>query len=649
MPPGSRRPSTSHQKPSGSMVRQHSSRSAAVQDPIMPTPETQDLYNRWREMEDQLTAESLSQIPNDHAAFLYPPSPSQATTHSQTSTAYSIAQSMDDTDARDPSRPDKPKRGRQGPLTGPKKLKTNLMRKLKACKECRERRVECTHRNLTLFEQEYQRRKQARAAADQEINIGPHNLQATLPSQDAPSQQRLGHEADFDGIGTGQIQLSDPSLNPSGRILGGSEDAHTETDLLQDNRIRVRPYVAALLSSFEGTGLPTSTSLPASTHTAAYTATPFMTLTPPQPVDQDKLIGRQRAPRSREWVCHGSCGEFRTCIQPFTDLSSLTRHFRDSHAQFSDQWFSWSCAMCKLDVAETFPEVPPSEPCPQCRDPEPYTWLRCCWGKVANPSAGPQPSFPSRVPSRDGSSSNPSSWTNFSFLGPSGGRYGYSPTMSSSGSLWGYFYRSGGGGGVGQAYYASSPKVPPPTMMGARSLASSSSCARPTLPLLAYFWPLSSRSSSSGTGRPDSKPSSLARRVCPAAVVLAVVALAPLLGRWASPPGSPTLPGDVGIGVVAAERALSGIARSAAHDGDDDDDDDDLRPGIPELSMACIAAGLVASWVFWHVRDRWCGRGRPSRWWGPPPPGEAGQLEPEFEPNPPAPAPARVRVQVQVR
>jgi len=150
MPPRLKRKFKSDQELSGRMAPQFSSREA-VQYRLhpVPTPETQDLYNKFREEEERqptLTSESLQQIQPGTTGFLQPPSPSQPSVSSPSpshhSATHSISRDMggmgldEQTRARPNRRP-----GRNGPLSELKKRKTALMRKLGACDECRERRV----------------------------------------------------------------------------------------------------------------------------------------------------------------------------------------------------------------------------------------------------------------------------------------------------------------------------------------------------------------------------------------------------------------------------------------------------------------------------------------------------------------------------
>ncbi|KAL2150075.1 hypothetical protein VTH82DRAFT_7751 [Thermothelomyces myriococcoides] len=83
------------------MMRQHSrgSRSSGDQIPVQPTPDLQEIYNEMRELEEQLTEqltrESLSQVPDGRAAALCPSSPSQATTPSLAETPVTSAESAE--------------------------------------------------------------------------------------------------------------------------------------------------------------------------------------------------------------------------------------------------------------------------------------------------------------------------------------------------------------------------------------------------------------------------------------------------------------------------------------------------------------------------------------------------------------------------
>ncbi len=121
----------------------------------VPTAEQQEAYNLMRQIEDEepqpldarLLLQNASGGSNDeHADFLQPPTPSQATTSpgspSCASTTHSITRDFDGVDiGSEEPRSKKRRSGRQGPLTRLDRAKAALKRKLGACPECRTRKV----------------------------------------------------------------------------------------------------------------------------------------------------------------------------------------------------------------------------------------------------------------------------------------------------------------------------------------------------------------------------------------------------------------------------------------------------------------------------------------------------------------------------
>jgi hypothetical protein len=143
MPQGSKRKYTSYREPSDPMAPRAETTTGRV---VVPTVETQELYNKWRRAHDEgLNEESLRQVQNMHSSHLQPPSPSRATSSrspSNASTTYSVSHAMGEMDVGDQkSQTGKKKPGRRGPLNPIKQLRANLMRKIGACSECRDRRV----------------------------------------------------------------------------------------------------------------------------------------------------------------------------------------------------------------------------------------------------------------------------------------------------------------------------------------------------------------------------------------------------------------------------------------------------------------------------------------------------------------------------
>lgn len=142
MPQGSKRKYTSYRDPSHRMASRTDTTTELL---VVPTAETQELYNKWRKADEEgLNEESLRQVQNMHASHLQLPSPSRATSSrspSNPSTTYSVSHAMGEMDVGDQSQTGKQKPGRRGPLTPIKQLRANLMRKIRACSDCRERRV----------------------------------------------------------------------------------------------------------------------------------------------------------------------------------------------------------------------------------------------------------------------------------------------------------------------------------------------------------------------------------------------------------------------------------------------------------------------------------------------------------------------------
>jgi hypothetical protein len=144
MPPRPSHPKrnfTSYQEGSGMVPGQTMNRPISLQRPI-PTPETQELYNKMRQREEW----DLLHAQDEQGDFLQPPSPSQATTMSRSpscaSTTHSVTRGVHDIEIDgDHSRPKKLRAGRHGPLSDSAKYRAALMRKLRACGSCRERKV----------------------------------------------------------------------------------------------------------------------------------------------------------------------------------------------------------------------------------------------------------------------------------------------------------------------------------------------------------------------------------------------------------------------------------------------------------------------------------------------------------------------------
>jgi hypothetical protein len=538
-------------------------RRVAPQGPIVPTRETQELYNKWRQEKERLTPESLSQVQDVQAGYLLPPSPSQRTTSSRSpscaSTTHSMTQGMDGLEVGNQQRTKKPKPGRQGPLSRVKQLRTNLMRKLGACDDCRERRVGCVHHDLSLFEAAYEA---AKREASQAINTASH------AAHGAPFQPRFGDSDDLTGVGVGQNHIGYPSPHLPGGTQGWTDDPYAD-DPLRTQQPRASPRLVSFLSAYNGSQPPASK--PSTQYPPAYTL---------QNV-RDVLIGKQVAPCSPEWICLGgssvsssslSSGGLGTCSQQFPDLDTLRHHFATCHTQFYGQIYTWRCNKCQHQVS--YPSG--TGFCANCGEPDASALEMWYWGHVNTPSG--LASLPGLITSQDDSPSGPSSWTSYSarYPGQSGG--GYNNSYMPSGGYNNSYMPSGGYGG-GQSYMAAHATTP------TESKHPTACCDKPTLtdyrkPLIADVWFRKFYPNSGGK-------TSLLRHVCPAAVVLAFFTVA-CIDHCVSPAPA----NHFGDGV---ELIVSSMLASIVHNG---------RVSIPQLSVVCIAAGLVVSWLFRHVRDR---------------------------------------------
>ncbi|GAB1312388.1 hypothetical protein MFIFM68171_02598 [Madurella fahalii] len=224
-----------YQEPSGTMPAQSSNRPLSSHRPRpIPTPETQELYNKMRQQEEW----DLLRRQNEQSGFLQPVSPSQATTASRSpscaSTTQSVTQAMNDMGVDgDQPRPKKARAVRHGPLPDAAKLRAALMRKLHACESCRGRKVKCSHFDLRLFEDEYQKSK-------------------------GTQTQPPPYVDDFDLFGVEQ----NPATFPAQSFSGEQDGAHLEIDnILQQTRnghTPVSPSPASPLYNFEGSRVTTA-------------------------------------------------------------------------------------------------------------------------------------------------------------------------------------------------------------------------------------------------------------------------------------------------------------------------------------------------------------------------------------------------------
>jgi hypothetical protein len=111
----------------------------------IPTPQTQVLYDAFRQLEDDVTSEQYLQRQDnsESLSLLQPPIP-EPQSPSCASTTHSLAHSLD----REPFSDDKPREPkqnahRQRPIGGAKRARASFMRRIGGvCEDCRRRRLQ---------------------------------------------------------------------------------------------------------------------------------------------------------------------------------------------------------------------------------------------------------------------------------------------------------------------------------------------------------------------------------------------------------------------------------------------------------------------------------------------------------------------------
>lgn len=142
MPMGLRPKFKLDEQPPGTVTNQSSDLGVGVLRRVMPTAETQAIYNEWRE-EQERTTYGLSRdgMRNGQISPLAAAQPtSTLPAPFLESTTHSVARALDDMGVEGPRPKYKGRPGRQ-PLPKVSKLRAALLRKIRACDDCRERRV----------------------------------------------------------------------------------------------------------------------------------------------------------------------------------------------------------------------------------------------------------------------------------------------------------------------------------------------------------------------------------------------------------------------------------------------------------------------------------------------------------------------------
>ncbi|KAL2259847.1 hypothetical protein VTK26DRAFT_6328 [Humicola hyalothermophila] len=556
------------------------SRGGGSQRPI-PTPETQELYNKMRREEEKRSFEERLPRDNDQSGFLGAPSLSQGTitspSPSHVSGTRSVTEAMNDMDVSSDQPRRRRKRARRcGPLPEVKKLKAALVRKIGACAACRERRVGCNHLDFSLFEEAYQESKQA-AHRDPDLDDPGHRA--------GPHQMRFSHSLDLFGIGG----VSNNILHSAQQ---GRDEAQVDFDPLPEAVQAQRPRPAFNPSSLYIFG--DSAAPMVGLDLRHRNGTRSQVAQPAEPI----AIGKQVISYGHRWACAwGSDGDIlpgldggrEACPCCFDSLDALQRHFQYYHAPFHEPWYLWQCTGCKFQSNYS------RGPCMSCGQ----NTLRELWRWAKRSNSSTSTSTPmGRVASEGGpySSTYPLAGTYPSpFAGQSGGGSFNHFTFN----FGGYGNGSGGSGQSYQHKTAANTSPPPPFKKAAvrgpanTPLSTAAACGsqhqEDTSDRCRGLLRLSSYSSDG-----------IIKFALPCAVLALTVLALLVVEAW------PFLfAGDRSWSCAAAGGLSCGV--------------DDALSGlqnVPELGVACVVAGLVASWLWRHVRFRLgetgIGRGEPA-------------------------------------
>ncbi|KAK4200131.1 hypothetical protein QBC40DRAFT_73636 [Triangularia verruculosa] len=398
-----------------------------------PSEETQELYNLWQQAEREVNLEDLRRL-NEPATFVGHEdflSPSQATSRSRsascTSTTQSVISGMSgvDLNRRGSKSKGRKRATRTKPLSKTAKAKAAFIRKLGACDDCRKRRVGCTreHWDLHLFEEEW-RKSHGPLPVEEELKPVPPvdyfkdewQIGRGLPPEapkPAPApeleannsyQPRYSEHDDLAGVG-GQVAY------PSRGVLGAVEE---EIDMLQDmQRWEFQDPLEMLIEFSENYLEPDSGIDFNCTDLSQPPPTQFPN---PEPEDTTwlRVTDYQHIPICKQmsiftgeqlFECLGTfaadpgIGEF-PCGQCFDTLELLIEHFINVHYVFETHEERGKCLNCGLDW-DMMNSEELTEPCKQCGRSVHEKWY---WGFV---SKAKSPSLTSgttsvRVTSQDG-------------------------------------------------------------------------------------------------------------------------------------------------------------------------------------------------------------------------------------------------------
>ncbi|KAK3396192.1 hypothetical protein B0T20DRAFT_264314 [Sordaria brevicollis] len=347
-------------------------------------------------------------------------------------------------------------------LDEPQRLRTAFMRKyVKACKECHERRVKCTHFDSTELEANYQAYRRSRLSvtlsSSPSLHIPMTPSVPYSPVQDpnellgvgghtigCPTQPIINiHEQLPDEI---ELELDSPTLvnNTRQGLLLSSQAAPTSNNQTYNPSYNPQYAVPAPLNSN-----PLHTPF-----TTSYPVSPMLSSPPSSVGDVEKPLGwltRDLASNRPVWECQRGAidpwnfdltySDLHKCEARFQSHLSLLDHYRTQHELFFNERLLSRCGCCG-----SFPG-PQAQNCTKCANEacgpcEKASWPLVLWyyGTMM-PSAPSLVSGISTIPTGQGFG-NGLLCTSPSYLGPNA--WGSSPNFPN-------FFGTYGGGGSSYA------------------------------------------------------------------------------------------------------------------------------------------------------------------------------------------------------
>lgn len=400
---------------------------------IVPTPETQAIYNQIREDETRHFQQHSLQ-PHDDSDLLRPrdrraPSMSRSpTAESYKSGSLSPASTTDLPESSLTHGPEaspiagrRPRGRRAGPLKLDKRFKTAIKRKLGfVCEQCKQKKVACCHYDLTKFEECYQASRLGQAETPAPAG-GSGGLQVSTSGL-SPAPSDLFGLVDGNGVYTTPLPSNDDLLE----FPGPSQRPNTRHQHLQN-----------LVTNFDVTSLRLGTGTLETSLGQSYT--PLFDTAPISTIPQPPFpIGSEMPECPPRWKCEysrptGSVSSTTSDGCSWTGpFQELERHFATEHHAFQNEEFWCECVTCtSLSMG--------SEPPPRCTRTDCYggRWRRWCYGHHV--PASTEASTPALTQSGDSDGGH-----SFDPRNP-GDRFSFGGQNNNAG----FFFGGGGGGGGG--------------------------------------------------------------------------------------------------------------------------------------------------------------------------------------------------------